>query len=93
LLVFEKTQVLGFIHVIDAQHALLAGKTRAFEILHPVQHITTDLSLDKLLQRMQKSRTGLVVVSDRECQPVGILTPKDILEELVGAMEDEMAKR
>ncbi len=49
--------------------------------------------LDDLLAEFQKQRSSLCVVSDEYGRTVGIVTVEDILEEVVGEIEDETDPR
>jgi CBS domain containing-hemolysin-like protein len=49
--------------------------------------------IDDLLAELQRQRTTLCVVSDEYGRTVGILTVEDILEEVVGEIEDETDPR
>ncbi len=51
--------------------------------------VMEDAPLEKLLAELQKSRTHLAVVRNAEGRWTGIVTLEDVLEEIVGNIEDE----
>lgn len=60
------------------------------QALKPVQFIPETLHVDDLFKSMQKSRNHFSVVVDEYGGVDGIVTMSDLLEELVGDLEDDM---
>lgn len=58
-------------------------------LLHPPQFIPATAQLGAVLKRMQSSRTHLAIVVDEYGGMEGIVTLEDILEEIVGEINDE----
>ena len=59
------------------------------ELLHPPQYIPATLRLGPALKLMQSSRTHLSIVIDEHGGMEGIVTLEDLLEEIVGEINDE----
>ena len=59
------------------------------EYMTPAHYVPETQSLEDLLQDMHREDTELVVVVDEYGGAVGILTFEDIVEEIVGEIEDE----
>ncbi len=58
-------------------------------LLHPPQFIPASARLGAALKRMQSSRTHLAIVVDEHGGMEGIVTLEDLLEEIVGEINDE----
>ena len=55
----------------------------------PAQFVPTSVRTDKLFTRMKKTRNHFAVVLDEHGGMMGIVTMKDLLEELVGNLDDD----
>jgi len=55
----------------------------------PAQFVPTSVKSDKLFSRMKKNRNHFAVVVDEHGGMMGIVTMKDLLEELVGNLDDD----
>jgi CBS domain containing-hemolysin-like protein len=83
--------VLGIIYVRD----LLAYWAEGREdegiqaLLRPAYFVPETKSVDELLEEMQKTHMQLALVIDEYGGLAGLLTVEDILEEIVGEIEDE----
>lgn len=58
-------------------------------LLHPPQFIPATARLGPVLKQMQSSRTHLAIVVDEHGGVEGIVTLEDVLEEIVGEINDE----
>ncbi len=68
------------------------GKKEVLEkALKPVQFISKSKHIDELFATMQKSRNHFAVVIDEYGGVYGIVTMNDLLEEIVGELEDDIA--
>ena len=59
------------------------------DILHPAYFVQEDVMIKRLLRDMQAKRVHLAVVLDEFGGTAGLITMENILEELVGNIEDE----
>ncbi|MGH2386651.1 MAG: hemolysin family protein [Chloroflexota bacterium] len=88
--------IVGMVHLRDLLRALAetpAGSTRfnLGAILRPVPAVPEAVTLDEVLVTLREQRAQLAVVVDEYGGTAGILTLEDILEEIVGELNDEFA--
>jgi len=62
-------------------------------LLRPVSYVPTTKPINALLQEFQQERSHMAVVVDEYGGVAGIVTLEDILEEIVGEIEDEYDRR
>jgi len=84
----RETDVVGVVTAMDllrrgAEVASLADLRRA------VAYVPETKRIDDLLREMQRSRTHLAVVVDEYGGSTGVVTLEDILEQIVGEIQDE----
>ena len=84
-------RVLGIIHVKDLLWQRLQPGTNLDIglIKRPVWFVPESKDIRSLLTEFRQTRTHLAVVVDEHGTTVGIVTLEDILEELVGEIQDE----
>lgn len=83
--------VVGLVHIKDLlwRYRELGPDFDLRGISRTVQFVPESKSLRALLQELRRSRTHLSVVVDEFGSTVGVVTLEDILEELVGEIQDE----
>lgn len=87
-------RIVGVVHVKDMMHVLARRKGRATAedfagVLREPRFVPESLALNKLLDLFLRSRQHLVVVLDEYGGTTGLATLEDVLEELVGEIQDE----
>ncbi len=90
--VYEKTldRIVGEIFGKDLLTLLMHRNLIALaDIIRPAYFVSEEEKIDKLLREMQKRRIHMAVVLDEFGGTAGIVTMEDILEELVGEIQDE----
>jgi len=83
--------VLGLIYVRDLLAYWAEGREdETIEpLLRPAYFVPDSKTVDELLEEMRKAHVQLALVSDEYGGLAGLVTVEDILEEIVGEMEDE----
>ncbi len=66
-----------------------AGEPRVEDLMRPATFVPESKPVDELLREMQASRTHMAVVVDEYGGFAGLVTIEDILEEIVGEIDDE----
>ncbi|MFA6523844.1 MAG: CNNM domain-containing protein [Candidatus Peribacteraceae bacterium] len=81
---------VGFVMSHDLLKSLVAGRgaDSVTTILHEPLLISPSMRLDHTLAQLQEKRLHLAIVADGG-KVLGVVTLKDVLEELVGEMRDE----
>ena len=86
----EKETIIGFIHIKDLYQELLSKDEKSLEdIIRPIRFVPKNASISKVLKTFQKENDHLVIVKDGYGSIVGMATMEDILEEIVGEIDDE----
>jgi CBS domain containing-hemolysin-like protein len=86
----DKDNVLGFVHVKDLLSPLAVAKKPIFKsIIREILAVPESMQLSSVLKLMQKNRVQIAIVVDEYGGTAGLVTVKDIIEEIVGEMQDE----
>lgn len=86
----DKDNIQGFIHVTDFFAESLKGDKRDIKsIVREILTVPESMELSHVLRLMQRKRTLIAVVSDEYGGTSGIITLEDLVEEIVGEIQDE----
>jgi putative hemolysin len=82
--------VVGVIYTKDIiTHGLDTSQIKIAEVMRKPFYVPDSMPLPRLLKEFQKGNSHLVVVLDEFGGTAGIITLEDVLEELVGEIQDE----
>lgn len=82
----DKDHILGFIHIKD----LIKDGEAAFEkLIRPILTVPESIQISALLKVMQRAKTQIAVLIDEYGGTSGMVTLEDIMEEIVGEIQDE----
>ena len=93
----EKNEFIGLLHIKDLLLALatLDSLPESFdldELTHPLEMVTKHLPLARLLEQFRQGGSHFALVEEADHKVVGYLTMEDVLEVLVGDIQDEHRK-
>ena len=87
----HEDHVLGVVHVRSLINIKDSEKEN-FDMrsrMSPIMVVPESMDISKVLQTMQQKRVQLVVVADEYGGTAGLVTMEDLLEEIVGDIQDE----
>lgn len=92
--VYEESidKILGFLHVKDLYTKMLENDDEHInlqELLRPIMLIPETMTLDNLVIEFRKRKSQIGIVVDEFGGTSGLVTLEDVLEEIVGEVQDE----
>lgn len=94
--VYEQSidNIVGFVHIKDIYKALLQGEkpkkiSEKSELIRDIITVPETKLIDDILLEMRKKRIHIAIVEDEYGGTAGIVTLEDIIESLVGEIQDE----
>ena len=91
--VFEESidNILGFVHTKDLLKLARQKEDDKLikNIIRPIQYVSSNKKVMQLLRQFQKEHEQLAIVVNEFGGTVGLVTLEDIIEELVGEIQDE----
>ncbi len=89
--IYEETpdNIIGIVHAKDI---FLNPKAQLKDILKPVQFVPEPKSIEGLLRQFRREGSQLAIVVDEHGGTAGLITLEDIIEEIVGEIQDEHEK-
>ena len=81
----QKSNIIGVINLFDFL-SVCTEDSKISDFLKETEHISADTLIDDALVRMQKMKQRMAIVIDKNNIPIGIVTIKDLVEEIVGEL-------
>jgi len=82
--------VIGIVHSKDLLKAVIENKFKTIrDIMRPVHFIPESMKINDLLRDFQKHHIQMAMVTNEFGSTAGLITMEDIIEELVGEIQDE----
>ena len=79
----------GILHVKDYMRMRIQGSKESIEeLLRPAYYVPESMKIDKILEEMRRRRTQMAIVVDEYGGTAGVVSMEDILEEIVGDIQD-----
>lgn len=86
-------KIFGFIHMKDVIWGLEHGEViNLFDLCRPVIFMPVDRKIDTALKEFQSRKIHMTIVEGENGEVLGLVTLEDVIEELVGEIEDEFDK-
>jgi len=86
----ERTKIVGIVNAKDLFYIYTtSGLIQVADAMYPPTWAPADRSIAEQLKEFRRIRRQMAIVVDAVGHPIGIITLEDIIEELVGEIEDE----
>lgn len=79
----DRSKVVGIVTLLDF---LREGKDEVRSFVRPTTYLEADLPVDDALLRLRRAKQRMGIVTDGDGRAVGIVTIKDLVEEIVGEL-------
>lgn len=83
--------ITGIVQVKDllSYPKLERERMKVKEVMHPAHYTSPDKKVSQLLNTLRLARIHMVIVVDKKKETLGLVTIEDLLEEIVGEIEEE----
>lgn len=81
--------VVGVAHIKDLVAIPPEGPFELASVMRPARRVPESMPLNRLLREMQRTRQHMAIVIDEHGTATGIITLENVLEQIVGAVQDE----
>lgn len=89
--VFEESldRIVGVLLARDLWRAQRAGESHIRDVIRPVPFAPASKPVEDLIPEMRKQRTKMAIVVDEFGGTAGLVTLEDLIEEIIGEIQDE----
>jgi CBS domain containing-hemolysin-like protein len=93
----SKGEFVGVLHIKDlllhlSLLEMLPSALRLADLMHPLERVNRHMPLSQLLEQFRQGGAHFALVEEADGKVIGYLTMEDVLEALVGDIQDEHRK-
>ncbi len=85
----DKDSIIGFVHIKDLLRVPDHANPDIRDLMRPITSVPESMPISALLKLMQKKKTQIAMLIDEYGGTAGLVTLEDIMEEIVGEIQDE----
>ncbi|MBB6633978.1 hemolysin family protein [Cohnella thailandensis] len=85
----DKDNIIGFVHIRDLLKDADCSVQDIRQLLRPLLTVPESMPISNLLKLMQKNKSQIAILIDEYGGTSGLVTLEDIMEEIVGEIQDE----
>ncbi|MBO9128114.1 hemolysin family protein [Bacillus sp. 165] len=86
----DKDDILGIVNTKEITHDKMKGIHKPLEqYIHPALSVFETVPIKRTLIHLQKKRAQMAIIMDEYGGTAGLLTMEDIIEEIIGEIQDE----
>lgn len=85
----DKDNIIGFVHIKDLLKVSDSSILDIREVMRPMTTVPESMPISALLKLMQKKKSQIAILIDEYGGTSGLVTLEDIMEEIVGEIQDE----
>jgi len=90
----SRDNIVGIVYAQDLLYILREKVLFLLQdLLHEASFVSSSTRVNDLLKRFQTEKMQIAIIVDKEKKPLGLVTLEDLIEEIVGEIEEKYSRR